>query len=84
MTNLKHCIRISNISKVGVILVETDANLMEPLWLFTKRRMDLMQYYTEIHEADIVVVGGDSAGCVLAARLSENPGLRVLLVEAGR
>src|SRR3990170_2389894 len=32
------------------------------------------------YEADVVVVG---AGCVLAARLSENADLRVLLLEAG-
>jgi choline dehydrogenase len=32
---------------------------------------------------DVVVVGGGTAGCVLAARLSEEPGRTVCLVEAG-
>ena len=32
---------------------------------------------------DLVVIGGGSAGCVIAARASEDPARRVLLVEAG-
>lgn len=37
-----------------------------------------------MEQFDYIVVGGGASGCVMAARLSENPGNKVLLIESGR
>jgi choline dehydrogenase len=51
--------------------------------MFVQSQRHTVEHMSTPIEADYVIVGGGSAGCVLATRLSEDAARQVVLIEAG-
>ncbi|KAG1738217.1 hypothetical protein EDB19DRAFT_1895689 [Suillus lakei] len=72
-------------SAVALTIIMRQLTMKQPKLVtdYTKVARNLNDNGLEFDEWDIIIVGGGTAGCVLASRLSEDPNMRVLLIEAG-
>lgn len=64
----------------SVVVQEEGAQVMAGSF---ERRPEALDALPEGGDYDFIVVGAGSVGCAIAARLTEDPGISVLLVEAG-
>jgi NAD kinase len=77
-----------NISKINnsISNIEIDNKINEPTLLKTYplRPNDLLRMEEKARNLfDVIICGGGTAGCVMAARLTEEPNNKVLLIECG-